>query len=413
MDIRIYPPEEMIEAAVRLPLSKSISNRYLIINALTPGGYAPVEVAACNDTDAMVAALMHSSGEINVGPAGTAMRFLTAYFAAKEGCLVTLDGNERMRRRPIGPLVDALRQCGADIEYAGEEGFPPLRIKGARLHGGEMNIDASISSQFISALLMVAPTFSSPLTLNLEGEAASLPYLKMTLEMMRRHGIDAELYRDTVTVKPGTYLHISDEKIERDWTAASYWYEICALSAGWITLEDMSLPSLQGDSALAEIFPKLGVISEPDEENAENLSLNPYPDYHSHIELDLADNPDIAQTLVVTCCMLDIPFRFSGLKSLYIKETDRIEALRRELAKLSYNISVEADGVLTWHHERIPVQRVQPIDTYGDHRMAMAFAPAALFISGLQINDAEVVAKSYPDFWRDMESAGFRIEEVK
>lgn len=413
MDIRIYPPEEMIEAAVRLPLSKSISNRYLIINALTPGGYAPVEVAACNDTDAMVAALMHSSGEINVGPAGTAMRFLAAYFAAKEGCQVTLDGNERMRRRPIGPLVDALRQCGADIEYAGEEGFPPLRIKGAKLHGGEMNIDASISSQFISALLMIAPTFSSALTLNLTGEIASLPYLKMTLEMMRRHGIDAELYRDTVTVKPGTYLHVSDEKIERDWTAASYWYEICALSAGWITLEDMSLPSLQGDSALAEIFPKLGVISEPDEENAENLSLNPYPDYHSHIELDLADNPDIAQTLVVTCCMLDIPFRFSGLKSLYIKETDRIEALRRELAKLSYNISVEADGVLTWHHERIPVQRVEPIDTYGDHRMAMAFAPAALFISGLQINDAEVVAKSYPDFWKDVESAGFRIEEVK
>lgn len=413
MDIRIYPPEEMIEAAVRLPLSKSISNRYLIINALTPGGYAPVEVAACNDTDAMVAALMHSGGEINVGPAGTAMRFLAAYFAAKEGCLVTLDGNERMRRRPIGPLVDALRQCGADIEYVGEEGFPPLRIKGAKLHGGEMNIDASISSQFISALLMIAPTFSSTLTLNLTGEIASLPYLKMTLEMMRRHGIDAELYRDTVTVKPGTYLHVSDEKIERDWTAASYWYEICALSAGWITLEDMSLPSLQGDSALAEIFPKLGVISEPDEENAENLSLNPYPDYHSHIELDLADNPDIAQTLVVTCCMLDIPFRFSGLKSLYIKETDRIEALRRELAKLSYNISVEADGVLTWHHERIPVQRVEPIDTYGDHRMAMAFAPAALFISGLQINDAEVVAKSYPDFWKDMESAGFRIEEVK
>lgn len=412
MDVRIFPPEEMIETAVRLPLSKSMSNRYLIINALTPGGFPPAEVARCTDTEAMQAALLNPEGNINVGLAGTAMRFLTAYFAAKPGAEVTLDGNDRMRRRPIGPLVDALRLCGADIAYAGEEGFPPLKIKGRALHGGEVEMDAMVSSQFISGLLMVAPTFSSPLRLTLKGEISSLPYIKMTLGMMQRHGISCELAGSQAKVEPGTYLHIEGETIERDWSAASYWYEIGAISAGWITLEDMRLPSLQGDSSLAETFPRLGIVTEPAEDDPSSLSLNPYPDYHAHLELDLADTPDLAQTYAVTCCLLDIPFRFTGLHSLRIKETDRIAALRAELAKLSFAVEEEGDGTLSWHHQRVPVAGIAPIDTYGDHRMAMAFAPAALLAPGLRINGAEAVDKSYPDFWNDLRHAGFRIEEA-
>lgn len=419
MDVTIYPPEEMLEASVKLPLSKSMSNRALIMNALTPGSSPLAEVANCDDTKALASALQlldvkPVGAEINVGPAGTAMRFLTAYIAAMPGVEAVIDGSERMRQRPIGPLVDSLRQCGAEIEYAGETGYPPLKIKGSRLHGGQMEMDASISSQFISAILMVAPTFDCPLEIVLKGQIASLPYLKMTLGMMELRGIKAELYGATVTVEPGTYL-TATEKIERDWSAASYWYEITAVSAGWMVLEDMSLPSLQGDSEAAKIFERLGVITEPAEDEdgtpVDGLALNPSPEVFSRLDLDLSDTPDLVQTLAVTCCLLGVPFKFTGVESLRIKETDRLAALKAELAKMSFDVEIESNSVLSWQMQRIPVESVAPIDTHGDHRMAMAFAPAAVFLPGLVIRNAEVVSKSYPEFWDDMRRAGFTIQE--
>lgn len=407
MNVRVYPPEEMIECQVELPLSKSISNRSLVMDALTPGDRKREMLANCDDTAALEAALASPDGEINVGPAGTAMRFLTAYYAAKPGAKVTIDGNERMRCRPVGALVEALRQCGADISYEGSEGFPPLSIRGKQLHGGRIAIDATISSQFASALLMVAPTFDSPLTIEFEGEISSEPYLRMTIEMMRRRGIDVDFDGREATVAPGTYLAPAHPEEERDWSAASYWYEIAAITAGWITLQDMTLPSIQGDSKVAELFEKIGVITEMEDGNA---CLNPSPEVFSRLDADLSGNPDLAPALAVTCCMLGIPFRLKGLASLRIKETDRLQALRTELAKLSFDVEIEKDA-LAWQMQRVPVAAIEPIECYGDHRMAMAFAPAGNFISGLKICGAECVSKSYPGFWDDMRLAGFRIEE--
>lgn len=407
MNVRVYPPEEMIECEVELPLSKSISNRSLVMDALTPSGKKSEKFAECDDTAALIAGLASPDGDINVGPAGTAMRFLTAYYAAKPGAKVTIDGNERMRQRPIGALVDALRQCGADITYAGAEGFPPLAINGKPLHGGRVVIDATISSQFASALLMVAPTFDSPLTIEFDGEISSEPYLKMTLEMMRRRGIAVEYDGREATVAPGQYLAPSRPEAERDWSAASYWYEIAAISAGWVTLRGMTMPSLQGDSKVAELYEKIGVITEMEDGNA---CLNPSPEVFSRLDADLSGNPDLAQALAVTCCMLGIPFRLKGLASLRIKETDRLEALRTELAKLSFDVEIDKD-TLAWQMQRVPVQAIEPIECHGDHRMAMAFAPAGTFLSGLKICGAETVSKSYPGFWDDMRAAGYRIEE--
>lgn len=419
MDLRINPPEEMIDVAIDLPLSKSISNRALIMDALASVPAPEREVADCDDTAAVRSALnllgeMPKEASVNVGRAGTAMRFLTAYVAATPGLEAELDGDERMRERPIGQLVDALRRCGADIEYAGREGFPPLRVKGRQLTGGEMSIDAAVSSQFVSALLMVAPTFSSTLSLRLQGEISSFPYIKMTMGMMERRGINCEIYGSVITVEPGKYLSDS-EPIERDWSAASYWYEIAAISAGWVTLDGLRLPSLQGDAAAAKYFERLGIISgtENDEgETVDGMVLTPSPEVHSRLDLDLADNPDLAQTLAVTCCMVGVPFHFTGLASLKIKETDRLQALQSELAKLSFDVEIIRDSELAWQMQRCPVEELQPIDTHGDHRMAMAMAPAALFVPGLTIRHAEVVTKSYPQYWEHLRMAGFQIEEL-
>lgn len=415
MIVRLFPPEDIIDASIELPLSKSMSNRALVINALTPGAAPLARVARCDDTEAVERALAVDpvAGEtINVGPAGTAMRFLTAYFASVPGADVVLDGNERMRERPIGPLVEALRSCGASIEYAGADGFPPLRIKGGRLHGGEVVMPGTISSQFASALLMVAPTFDSPLHLTLKGEIASLPYIDMSIGMMRRAGATVERAGNIIDVEPGAYRPM-DAPIERDWSAASYWYQIAAMSGGWITLRDMTMPSLQGDSDIARIFEQLGVFTERAEDDPEAVCLNPSPEVYSRVSMSLADMPDVAQTMAVACCMMGLPFRIEGLDTLRIKETDRIEALRKELAKLSFRIDIPADGVIEWTGARVPIEGVRPIETYGDHRMAMAFAPVSIFVAGLVIMCAESVTKSYPEYWDHLRQAGFTVEEYE
>lgn len=408
MDLRILPPDEILSTTVELPLSKSVSARTLIIDAIA-GLPLTSRVADCDDTKALAAALSDDSHEINIGAAGTAMRFLTAYYAARPGSDVILDGDDRMRQRPVGRLVDALRRLGADISYAGTEGFPPLRIKGTTLSGGEIDVDASVSSQYVSAIMMVAPLMNAPLRVNLPGDVVSRPYITMTAKMMAARGIDVDINPTFITIGSGGYTAATTE-VERDWSAASYWYEIAALTAGWVTLPGLSLPSLQGDSALAGLFPRLGVLTEFEDGGAE---LSATPDLFSRLELDMSDTPDLVQTFVVTACAIGIPFRLTGVSTLRIKETDRIDALCRELLKIGCVVSAEGDDVISWECVRRPITELPRIDTYGDHRMAMAFAPLAVFIPGIIINAIEVVSKSYPDYWNHLTEAGFRLIDAE
>lgn len=419
MNLRITPPDNILETRVALPLSKSISNRQLIINALTPGASPLADVAHCDDTDAMTAALAATdAADINIGAAGTAMRFLTAYFATREGRTVTLDGSERMRHRPIGPLVDALRAAGAEIAYAGEEGFPPLRITGRALTGGDIAISASVSSQYISALLMVAPAMTEGLRLTLEGEIMSLPYIKMTLSLMEQRGADVDMTGNIITVRPGSYDASAPLTPEADWSAASFWYEITALTGGWVTVDgDNLIPpsrSLQGDSACEALFGRLGVTTSREEEVTE-LSGN--PDADARLDTDMRATPDLVQPVVVTCAMLGIPFTISGLDSLRIKETDRLDALSRELAKIGVRVETGHDILhgltMSWDGRRHPILETPVFDTYDDHRMAMALAPVAAYIPGIVIRDAGVVSKSYPGYWDALRDAGFIIEEAE
>lgn len=409
MNCHIFPPEEFIEANISLPLSKSISNRALIINALTPGAIDIEQVAKCDDTDSMVAALNNQSESINIGAAGTAMRFLTAYFAATPGRTVTLDGSERMRQRPIEALVNALRDCGADIKYLINEGFPPLLINGSKLTGGDISLPASISSQYISALLMIAPTMDRGLTLTLQGDIISRPYINMTLSLMKTWGVDCDFSGNVIKVAPQAYKP-TEFKIEADWSAASYWYAIAALSAGNITLTGLQPHSVQGDSHLVQLFESLGVITHFEDTET---TLEPTPDTCPRLNIDLSDQPDIAQTIVVTACMLGIPFSITGLSTLKIKETDRLEALRTEMLKLGMELIIENDNKISWDGNRLPISQIPAIDTYKDHRMAMAFAPAAIYIPGLIINDMDVVSKSYPEFWLHLQNAGFKFAQVQ
>lgn len=411
MDYQIFPPEEITDALIKLPLSKSISNRVLMINALTGNAGTIQEVAKCDDTDVMQRALTSGTDEINIGAAGTAMRFLTAYFSLQEGRTVTIDGSERMRQRPIGVLVNALRDCGADISYPGEENFPPLRITGRRLTGGEITIDGSMSSQYISALLMAAPLMEKGLTLTLSGEIVSRPYIMMTLGLMRQWGVESEFYGNTITIEPQSY-RATDFTVEADWSASSYWFETAAFSFGDIKLTGLSDHSLQGDCRIKKMFTNFGIEAEWDEAGA--LELNASPDITPRMVADLSDCPDLAQTVIVTCCVLNIPFRITGLSTLKIKETDRIAALCTELRKLSFVIEHPDGSTLEWEGQRAPVDTETPlaIDTYDDHRMAMAFAPVALFLPGIVIRDVEVVSKSYPEYWDHMRQTGFTLQEI-
>lgn len=410
MDYRILPPEELLQARVKLPLSKSMSNRAILINALTPDGQPLGELAKCDDTEAMLAGITMTQGTVDVGAAGTAMRFLTAYFASRPGVSVTIDGTERMRNRPIGPLVDALRACGADIAYTAREGFPPLNINGRALKGGEITVAASISSQFVSALMMVAPVMEEGLKITLAGEVTSMPYIRMTAEMMGRCGAEVTFDGPTVSIAPRPYSY-APLTIEGDWSAASYWYEIEALSSGFVTLDGLERFSCQGDSRVARIFSELGVTTEFEGEDG-GTDLEASPDLTPRLLADMTDTPDLVQALTVTLAMLGVPFRLTGVKSLRIKETDRLEALRRELLKLGIIIDIEGDDTLAWEGARRPVSELPAFDTYSDHRMAMALAPVALYVPGIVIRNAEVVTKSYPEFWNHLTDAGFSVTDT-
>ena len=406
----------LLNHTAQLPASKSISNRALIIHALTGGQTVPENLSDCDDTDVIVKALRDNPYEINIKAAGTAMRFMTAYLSVKEGEEHVITGTERMKHRPIGTLVDALRRQGADIRYVGEEGFPPLCIRGRRLEGGLLEVPGNISSQYISALLLIGPALSNGLELRLTGDIISRPYIDLTLWTMREFGADAEWSDyDTISVKPQPYKE-RPYSIENDWSAASYWYEMMALSQNEddeIRLEGMMDGSKQGDSQVRYIFSLLGVktvFATKREGVPTTVTLRHSGRCVPRLEYDFINSPDLAQTFVVCCALMNVPFHFRGLSTLKIKETDRIEALKKEMRKLGYVIHDVNNCELYWDGERCEPRIEAGIDTYEDHRMALAFAPAALRFEGLKINNPQVVTKSYPKFWEDIKAAGFEIK---
>ncbi len=404
---------ETLGNTVKLPASKSISNRALVLAALSGGKDIPDNLSDCDDTEVMIAALRDMPREIDIKAGGTAMRFMTAFLSVTPGEHV-ITGTERMKHRPIGVLVDSLRKLGADIEYVGEKGFPPLLVKGKTLDGGWVQIDGSVSSQFISALLMVGPTMKKRLTLQLTGNIISRPYIDLTLGMMRDYGVNPEWTGvDTIVVEPSSYVS-RPYYIESDWSAASYWYEILALCKdpnAEIRLEGLMDGSSQGDTTVKYIFSLLGVKTQfatSVQGVPTTVTLKRSERRVPQLRYDFTNCPDLAQTVVCTCCGLEIPFDLTGLSSLKIKETDRIEALKTELRKLGYVIRDVNDNELIWDGSRCEPS-MEPIDTYEDHRMAMAFAPLAQKTDGIKINNPQVVSKSYPGFWRDLQSCGFTI----
>lgn len=415
MQYKITAPER-IQATINLPASKSISNRVLMIHALAGGDTLPDNLSDCDDTEVIIRALAAMPYEIDIKAAGTAMRFMTAYLSVTEGKHL-LTGTDRMKRRPIAPLVNALRYLGADIRYAGETGFPPLIINGKTLEGGRLEVPGNISSQYISALLMIGPALKEGLELHLMGEIISRPYIDLTLWTMQEFGAEAEWTdMDIITVRPQVYK-FHPYLIENDWSASSYWYEMLALqgaSGSSIKLKGLTDGSKQGDSVVKYLFSLLGVkttFDNKEEGQPTTVTLTRHRCLLPRLDYDFTGSPDLAQTFVVTCALLDIPFTFTGLASLKIKETDRIEALKAEMKKLGYLIKDENNNTLRWEGERC-TPSLQPIDTYEDHRMALAFAPAACRFPGLRINNPGVVSKSYPHYWDDLRKAGFNIEEV-
>nr|WP_320023152.1 3-phosphoshikimate 1-carboxyvinyltransferase [uncultured Draconibacterium sp.] len=399
-----------INGTINLPASKSISNRALIINALSYSPYPIQNLSDSDDTKVLTAALFSNSDKFDIGHAGTAMRFLTAFLAKIVGEW-EITGSERMQQRPIAILVDALIQLGAQIEYLGNEGCPPLKILGSHLKGQTIELDGSVSSQYISALLLIAPTIENGLTLKLKGNITSRSYIKLTLELMAKFGIQYRWDENEIYVPEQKYFAL-DFTCEADWSGASYWYQMMALvDKGEILLENLLLDSLQGDVNIASWFEQFGVTSTQKTEGVLlTKSKNRQPD---KLVLDFIENPDVAQTMACLCVAKNIPFHFSGLKTLKIKETDRIAALQNELAKFGIPITEPEHGELAWDGSvDMEQQEENPIiRTYHDHRMALAFAPMALAGYNMQIDDPMVVTKSYPGFWEDLKQVGFSIKD--
>lgn len=407
MAYKIYPPNSLYNTII-LPGSKSISNRAIILNALSLSKHEIQNLSVCEDTRVIQDAFASNTNEFDVRGAGTAMRFLAAFLACVEGEWI-LKGSERMHQRPIHPLVDTLITLGAEIEYIGNKGYPPLRINGRILEGGEVYLTANVSSQFISALMMIAPAMKFGLKLHLEHEVISKPYIHLTQRMMEDYGVDVRWEDKTINIDNQPYTAIP-YSVESDWSAASYWYSFVALMPeAEIKLQGLRKESLQGDANIVNLFSDLGVTTSFDENgitlNKKNVVKGKF--FHNFI-----NEPDLAQTFAVTCCLLNIPFFFSGLQTLKIKETDRIVALITELEKLGYVLRETENGMLEWDGERCLTDETIVIDTYDDHRMAMAFAPASIVFKNIYINHPEVVTKSYPTFWDDLKRGGFKLNEI-
>jgi len=407
MQLAVDHSTKTIASKLVITGSKSETNRLLLLQALYP--QLTIENASNSDDSIAMTKALGSNDELkDIHHAGTAMRFLTAYFATKKDSSIILTGSKRMQERPIGLLVDALNSLGASITYDQKQGYPPLRIKGKQLEGGEVSLPANISSQYISALLLIAPKLTKGLVIHLEGEITSLPYIKMTLALLERIGISTTFDGTSIRVPYQADIVPQKQIVESDWSSASYWFSCLALCMeGELTLSSYRKDSLQGDRVLLDIYQKLGVESYF---GAEGLQLKKVKGFvlPSRLELDLVEAPDIAQTIAVSCYGLGVECILTGLHTLKIKETDRLLALEKELGKLGATITVTNDSL---HLSPVQnFQKGQAIDTYHDHRMAMAFAPLGLKIP-LEVNDADVVTKSYPSFWEDMQHTGFQIVE--
>lgn len=458
MQYKILSPGS-VNSSIVLPSSKSISNRALAIGALAGSIASITNLSDCDDTEVMQRWLTERPSTVDVGAAGTSMRFSTALLAVGHGEHV-ITGSERMKNRPIKILVDALRRLGADISYVEKEGYPPLRIVGkGGLSCGSVSLPGNVSSQYISALMMIGPYLKDGLILTLTDKVISRPYIEMTMSLMRQFG--AKVYWDcssdesngivdeycnsnstvdelchsngtvdeslesnsagdkstesnVIIVEPGRYA-VKSFNVESDWSAASYWYEMVALSSegdARVLLPGLYEDSLQGDSKGREVFSLLGVKTEY---TKDGVLLSKKTREVDTLEYDFVKMPDLAQTFVVTCCMMGVPFHFTGLESLKIKETDRIVALKNEMAKLGFDLEDRNDSELLWDGRRRALTAEEydsvAIDTYEDHRMAMAFAPVALVNGSIRINNPHVVSKSYPRYWDNLLAAGFQFKQ--
>jgi 3-phosphoshikimate 1-carboxyvinyltransferase len=428
VSLQLHHSEVISPSKITISGSKSETNRLLLLQALYPN-IELNNISSSDDSEVMVKALAtisHQPSTINhfidIHHAGTAMRFLTAYFAIQEGREVVLTGSSRMKERPIQVLVDALRQLGANIEYEEKEGFPPLRIRGEKLIKSKVSIQSNVSSQYISALLLIASKLENGLQLTLEGELTSVPYIQMTLNLLHQVGIKTEFNHNQIEVFPTTdnsHLTIQQSNnltisIESDWSSASYYYSIVALSkeGTQITLSSFKENSLQGDNALIGIYKNFGVETTFKDNSITLTKTNRQPttDNRQPTTFQLSNTPDIAQTTAVTCFGLGIACQLTGLHTLKIKETNRLVALQNELSKLGAVVSITEDSLTI--EKSASIQPNVKIATYNDHRMAMAFAPLALRVR-IIIEDAEVVSKSYPNFWNDLKSIGFHIKSTQ
>ncbi len=408
MNLRLTTPTSiLIRASIQITGSKSESNRSLLLQALYPN-LTISNVSNSDDARVMQSGLKIVNGEVDIHHAGTAMRFLTGYFASQEGKEVVLTGSKRMTERPIKVLVDALRLLGAKIEYLVNDGYPPIRICGKRLTKNKVSLPANISSQYISSLLLIAPSLENGLELELIGSITSVPYIKMTLGLLTEIGVDNSFSDNLIKVQPKQFVLNKHLIVESDWSSASYFYSIIALSevGSEIKLSSFKKNSLQGDSVLAEIYADFGVETQNQQTEIVLRKIKDCP--YESLSYDLVNSPDIAQTIAVTCFGLHIGCKLTGLHTLKIKETDRLEALQTELSKLGATIAVTNNAL-----NLEPAEHIKPnvaIDTYNDHRMAMAFAPLALKTQ-IVINNAEVVSKSYPDFWDDLKKLMITINQ--
>jgi 3-phosphoshikimate 1-carboxyvinyltransferase len=411
--LALHHPTGILKGTVQLPLSKSECNRLLIINALSEEHFETLQLSDAEDTQKLqklltLAATAPDETVYDVGAAGTTMRFLAAYFAQLPGTRI-LTGTDRMRERPVGELVNVLRKLGAQIEYTEKEGYPPLRITGKRLSGGEVEMDGNVSSQFITALLLIGPTLHNGLVIRFRTEVVSVPYVNMTIRLMERFGVSPIWHDDVLSVSPSKYsIEGAEHNVEPDWSAAAPWFTMAALAKeADILLAGLHSNSLQGDRVLADLAPFWGLSATFEEAG---LRIRKHGVTPINFAFDFGDSPDIVQSAAVASATLRIPTLFNGLETLRIKETDRIAALQTELGKL--NMRTEATDNSLNLIETQPLPSSTKIDTYHDHRMAMAFAPLALRMSGLQINDPDVVKKSYPKFWEQMQQLGFVLRET-
>jgi 3-phosphoshikimate 1-carboxyvinyltransferase len=408
MQYTIQATKKSLKGEITLPTSKSISNRVLIINALAYSPFPVQNLSDSDDTRVMEQVLNANSDKFDIGHAGTAMRFLTAFLSKIVGKW-EITGSERMQQRPIKILVDALNQLGAKIEYINNPGYPPLRIWGSNLKGGRLELDGSISSQYISALLMIAPSIEGGLELTLTNRITSASYIDLTLSLMAQYGIEYKWEDNVITIKEQSYQPIP-YVVEADWSGASYWYQMAVLAnEADILLKGLKLESLQGDCDQAKWFENFGIVS-TQEEDGVRLSKKEVRLPENYVQ-NFVENPDIAQTFAVMCVCKGIPFHFSGLETLKIKETDRINALITELGKLGAELYEPQPGELAWNGNIDEVQFYSDveIDTYHDHRMALAFAPVALINGSISINNPMVITKSYPGYWADLKKLGIKV----